>query len=237
MSGAQPDNKRRGERHPWLVSYGRRRGRAFRRHKSGVIESLLPKLLITRDGGENSPEALANSGQPLWLEIGFGGGEHLAAQAERHQHVLFIGCEPYRDGVANLVAEVEERGLDNVRVWDEDARFILEALPDTCISRVFILFPDPWPKIRHQKRRIISQETLSMLAQVMKPGAELLLATDHEDYAIWMLEHVLAHGGFEWTAREQSDWLNPPEGWVRTRYQEKAEAQGRKAVFFRFIRR
>lgn len=224
------------ERHPWLYSFGRRRGRKLGTQKSTLLETLLPKIHINLEGGENSPAALAASGKPIWLEIGFGGGEHLAAQAANYPDVLFIGCEPYIDGVASLLVEIEERGLNNVRIFSDDARFVLSALPDGCIDKVFILFPDPWPKIRHQKRRIVSQETLNMLARIMKPGAELQLATDHVDYSVWMLEQVQAHPDYSWIARQKADWLTPPEGWFPTRYQEKTEAEGRKPIYYRALR-
>lgn len=221
---------------PWLVSYGRRKSRKLSPHKSVLMQELLPRIAVRLGEGDayprNRPAALAAAHPELWVEIGFGGGEHLAEQAARNPDVLLIGCEPYIDGVAKLLTDVEARGLENVRVLADDARLLLEALPEASVARVFILFPDPWPKARHNKRRIVSQETLDLLARVIRPGGELRLATDHADYADWMLEQVLAHAGFQWQAGRQADWKNPPADWVPTRYEQKTRAQGREPVYY-----
>ncbi len=159
-----------------------------------------------------------------WLEIGFGGGEHLAHQAALHPEIGIIGCEPYINGIAGLLKHIDDHKLHNIRIYSEDARLLMERLPDASLERVFILYPDPWPKARHHKRRLISTEFLNALARVMKPGAELRLATDHADYCAWMLEHLLSHSAFEWTAKICDDWLNPPPDWISTRYEQKALA-------------
>ena len=173
----------------------------------------------------------------MWLEIGFGAGEHLAAQAEAHPGIGFIGVEVFENGVARLVAEIDRRGLANIRIFPDDARMLLDALAPASLGRVFILFPDPWPKTRHHKRRLVSTATLDRLAVLMRPGAELRLATDDRDYLAWMLEHATAHPEFAWLARGPADWRERPADWPPTRYEEKARAAGRTPAFLRFARR
>jgi tRNA (guanine-N7-)-methyltransferase len=173
----------------------------------------------------------------VWLEIGFGGGEHLAEQAARQPEVGFIGCEVFESGVARFVGEVARLGLANARVFTDDARLLLAALPPASIGRVFILFPDPWPKARHHKRRLIAKPTLDRLAEIMADGAELRLATDDRGYLAWMLEHTTAHADFLWLARCPADWRDRPPDWPPTRYEEKAVAAGRAPAFLRFARR
>ncbi len=202
-----------------LRSFGRRQGRRLRTTKQGLFETLLPELQISLPEVQNlKPQA------QLWLEIGFGGGEHLAHQAGLHPEVQFIGCEPYVNGIAGLLSHIEEHKLANIRIYTDDARDLIAALPDNSLEQVFILYPDPWPKKRHNKRRIISIEFLDTLARVMKYGAELRLATDSADYAAWMLERLLAHKNFRWKAKTCDDWLSPPAEWISTRYEQKALA-------------
>ena len=160
-----------------------------------------------------------------------------SAQAERHPEIGFIGCEVFENGVGKLLSEIARLGLDNVRVFAEDARLLLDALPSASIDRVFILFPDPWPKRRHHKRRIVSRATLDRLAVIMRDGAELRLATDDDDYLCWMLERLTDHPGFEWLARRAEDWRRRPEDWPPTRYEAKARAADRSPAFLRFRRR
>jgi tRNA (guanine-N7-)-methyltransferase len=173
----------------------------------------------------------------VWLEIGFGAGEHLAWQAERHPDTGFIGCEVFENGIAKLLARIATGRLDNIRIFADDARLLLAALPPASIGRVFILFPDPWPKRRHHKRRIMSDETLDGLAEIMSDGAELRLATDDAGYLCWMLAHVTDHPAFEWLARRPCDWRERPSDWPSTRYEQKARAAGRRPAFLRFRRR
>ena len=173
----------------------------------------------------------------IWLEIGFGGGEHLAAQAECHPATGLIGCEVFENGIVKLLSEIERRHLDNVRIFADDARLLIAALPPASIDRVFILFPDPWPKARHRKRRIVGGETLDRLAEIMTDDAELRLATDESDYLSWMLERITGHPAFEWLARSRGDWRERPKDWPPTRYEEKARAAGRSPTFLRARRR
>ncbi len=202
-----------------LRSFGRRQGRRLRTTKQGLFDELLPRLQISLSQAQSLKPQV-----PIWLEIGFGGGEHLAHQAGLHPEVQFIGCEPYVNGIAGLLSHIDEHELANIRIYTDDARDLVAALPDNSLERVFILYPDPWLKKRHNKRRIISMEFLDSLARVMKVGAELRLATDSSDYATWMLERLLAHKAFKWTAKTCDDWLNPPPEWFSTRYEQKALA-------------
>lgn len=202
-----------------LRSFGRRKGRQLRPTKQGLFESLLPKLEISLEEAKN-----LNPDDKNWLEIGFGGGEHLAHQAGLHPEVKLIGCEPYINGIAGLLTHIDEHKISNIRIYSDDARQLIDALPNACLERVFILYPDPWLKSRHKKRRIISMDFLDSLARVIKNGGELRLATDSADYATWMLERLLAHKNFQWQAKTYKDWLNPPQEWTPTRYEQKALA-------------
>ena len=202
-------------------------------------EELLPRLTITLpEAGSLDPGFLfAEPVAAAWLEIGFGAGEHLAAQAERHPDIGVIGSEAFEDGVVRLIGEIARRGLGNIRLFTDDARLLLAALPAASLGRVFVLFPDPWPKRRHHKRRLIAPATLDLLAFVMEDRAELRLATDDRGYLAWMLEHLTAHPDFRWLARRPADWRERPPDWPATRYEAKARAAGRNPVFLRFIRR
>ena len=173
----------------------------------------------------------------IWLEIGFGAGEHLVANAAAHPDVGFLGAEVFENGVVKLLAEVQRQELGNIRIFVDDARLLLAALPEACLGRVFILFPDPWPKARHHKRRMVSPETLDQLARTMQDGAELRLATDDVGYLRAMLERVPGHPDFEWLARGPADWLQRPPDWPATRYEAKAAAAGRIPHFLRCSRR
>ena len=172
----------------------------------------------------------------LWLEIGFGGGEHLAAQAAANPGTGFIGCEPFINGVASLLAEIDRLGLTNIRIFDDDARLMLKALPDACLGRVFVLFADPWPKKRHHRRRFIAPDTLDQLARLMKDGAELRFASDHMGYVRWALSRLTAHADFQWTAAGPADWRTRPADAVETRYEEKALQKGLSCVYLSFSR-
>ena len=200
---------------------------------------LLPQLsFAVPESGRLDPSSLfAEPPREIWVEIGFGGGEHLAEQAERHPDIGFIGCEVFENGVAKLLGEVERRGLHNVRLYPNDARPLLAALAPHSIGRVFILFPDPWPKARHHKRRLVAPATLDRLAEIMADNAELRLATDDSGYLDWMLEHTTAHPDFRWTARRPVDWRERPADWPATRYEQKACKAGRAPAFLCFTRR
>jgi len=215
------------------VLYGRRRGRSLRGGQKKLMDGLLPSLAIDLPtAGELDLGAIfADPPRSVWLEIGFGGGEHLAALAERHPDTGLIGCEVFENGIAKLLGEIERRRLSNVHMFIDDARLLIAALPTATIARVFILFPDPWPKHRHHKRRIVSPDTLDHLARIMTGGAELQLATDDPGYFSWMLECVTGHLAFTWLARRPCDWLERPPNWLPTRYEEKARVADRPPFF------
>ena len=220
--------------------YGRKRGRKLRPGQQALYDAMLPALRIELPGpGTRVDPAFLFSPakRDLWLEIGFGGGEHLAWQAETHPDTAFIGCEPFVNGLVALFAHVRNRSLGNVRVFDDDARLLLAALPEASLARAFVLFPDPWPKKRHHKRRIICPAILDLLAYALKDGAELRFASDDASYVRWTLDHVTGHGAFSWTARRPRDWRERPADWPETRYEDKAKREGRRCYFLRFVRR
>jgi tRNA (guanine-N7-)-methyltransferase len=180
---------------------------------------------------------LYEPGRELWLEIGFGGGEHLLARAAERPDIGFIGCEPFVNGVAKLLAGIEARGLDNLRVRADDATALIEAAPDAAFSRIYLLYPDPWPKRRQHKRRFVSERNVAALARVLKPGGELRFATDIDDYAGWTLRRFLDSPSFVWEAKTADDWRRPWAGWEPTRYEAKARAAGRASAYLTFRRR
>lgn len=221
------------------ILYGRRRGRPLRRDQQGLVDTLLPRLAVTLPAsGTLDPAALFDvRPREIWVEIGFGGGEHLAAQAAAHRDIGMIGCEVFENGIAKLLGEIARQDLANIRILTDDARLLLAALPPESVGRVFILFPDPWPKQRHHKRRIVTRRTLDRLAEIMTDGAELRLATDDVDYLGWMLARVPVHPAFAWLAEGPEDWRSRPADWPATRYEAKAIAAGRRPYFLRLGRR
>lgn len=202
------------------------------------MSELLPRVGV--DLAKPAPLEIERLFEParsaVWLEIGFGGAEHLIWQARVNPSVGFIGCEPFEDGLVKALSAIEEDGISNLRVWGDDVRPLLRWLPDASLGRVFILFPDPWPKTRHQKRRLFSPALLSELARVMRPGAEVRLATDIGDYVRTALMAVAAAPAFRWTAEGPQDWRVRPDDWPGTRYEAKAEREGRRRYYFRFVR-
>ncbi len=216
--------------------YGRRRGKKLRPGRAALVRELLPKLRVPAEGLVD-PEAFFSPGKrSLWLEIGFGAGEHLAAQAQAHPETGFIGCEPFVNGVAALLAQIQDRDLDNIRIFDEDARLLLPRLPDAAIERVYLLYSDPWPKKRHWNRRFVNSANLDQLARIMVPGGLFRFATDHPGHARWALGQLTRHPVFRWTARGPADWrARPADGFV-TRYEAKARSQGATCVYLEFQR-
>jgi tRNA (guanine-N7-)-methyltransferase len=209
---------------PKFQFYGRRKGKPLRRTHVGLMEGLLPQVAV------DVAAPLANTQDRRWLEIGFGGGEHLAHQAALNPDVTILGAEPYLNGVAKLMAEIEERKLGNVRVHYGDARVLLEALPDACFERVYLLYPDPWPKARQNKRRFVSPSNLVQIHRVLKPAGDFWFASDIDDYVLWTREHVAASKLFT----EHGDDQQPFENWTRTRYEAKALREGRGQNYLRF---
>jgi tRNA (guanine-N7-)-methyltransferase len=211
-----------------LRSYGRIKARALKPRQERLIVDLLPRVAI--DLG--APLAL---GQAAILEIGFGGGEHLVAQAATHPETLFLGVEPFLNGVGSCLRHIDEAGVTNVRLHNGDARDVIAALPDACLTRVYILFPDPWPKTRHHKRRLIQPDFIADLARVIRPGGDVRFATDWEDYANWTLDLFLRSRTFTWTAERADDWRKPWGDHVTTRYEEKKLGDC-APVFLGFVR-
>lgn len=214
-----------------MRSFGRTKSRTLKPRQASLFDTLLPRI-----AANEAHVAAALARGPVWLEIGFGGGEHLAAQAANHSDVTIIGCEPFLNGVGSLLRHIEDGGLNNVLVLADDARPLLARLPDASLERIFILFADPWPKARHNKRRFIQNETVAEFARVLKPGGIARFATDWANYADWALERFLAHPDFVWEAQSPDDWTQPPADHVTTRYETKGLGDC-KPVFFDFIRR
>src|SRR4029453_6241266 len=221
-----------------LRSYGRRRGRALSSRQAGLWRDLLPRIAVAGTAAElANPRCLfPPSVREIWLEIGFGGGEHLLWQAEQHPKVGLLGCEPFQDGVVKVLAAMAEHGRSNIRLSAVAAGSLIRPLPAASIGRTFVLFPDPWPKRRHWKRRLISEGTLAELARVMPPGGELRIATDIAEYAEWILLAVRRQGGFRWTAKATADWRERGSDWPQTRYEAKALRAGRRCSYFHFLR-
>jgi len=219
--------------HPPLRSYGRLKTRTIKPRQAALMETLLPTL--RPPNAPFDPRALKPDADEVWLEIGFGGGEHMAAQAQRHPDLLLIGAEPFQNGVASALRHINEAALTNVRVLDGDARELMANLPDASLDRIFVLFPDPWPKSRHNKRRIVQAETVAEFARLLKPGGKLRFASDWADYVDWSLARFVANPAFRWTAEEAANWRTPPADHITTRYEEKRLGDC-APVFLDFIR-
>ena len=205
--------------HPPLRTFGRVRSRVIKPRQAALMTSLLPEVSVPE--GPFDPRTLKPDAAEIWLEIGFGGGEHLAAQAARRPDVLSLGAEPFLNGVASALRHIEEGRLANVRLHAGDARDLMSALPDACLDRLFILFPDPWPKARHNKRRLIQPDFVAEAARLLKPGGRLRFATDWADYADQALATLRQSADFVWLAERSTDWTSPPADHVTTRYEEK----------------
>ncbi|MET0274222.1 MAG: tRNA (guanosine(46)-N7)-methyltransferase TrmB [Phenylobacterium sp.] len=219
--------------HPPLRSYGRLKSRPIKPRQAALVDARLPGLRIPP--GPLDPMTLKPDAREVWLEIGFGGGEHMAAQAAKAPDVLILGAEPFQNGVASAVRHIDEQGLTNVRLQDGDVRELIARLPDACLARVFILFPDPWPKARHQKRRLVQPDTVEDLARLLKPGGKLRFASDWADYVDQALERLSASPQFRWTGERADDWRVPPADHVTTRYEEKRLGDCAR-VFLDFVR-
>lgn len=226
---------------PWRNFYGRFKGKALRKSQEVVLDEDLDALSPGPVGWDENPDrapldiAGLFGGRELWLEIGFGGGEHLAHLAQARPDIGLIGCEPYLNGVAMLLTKLRKQPAPNLRVHPGDARDLFDVLPEASVARAYLLYPDPWPKARHHRRRFVTQEHLEPLARAMRPGAELRVATDIADYVRQTLEEV-PRAGFDWLAERPGDWRAPWEGWVSTRYEQKALAAGRVPHYLRFRR-
>lgn len=217
--------------------FGRRRGKALRAGRAATMAEALPRLAV-------DPETLPADLRTLFavpvravrLEIGFGGAEHLIHRAGENSDVGYVGVEPFVDGLAKGVSEIERLGFGNVRVFGDDATLLLDRLPDASIAGVDLLYPDPWPKTRHWKRRFVSDRNLARLARVTRSGAEFRFASDIDSYVAWTLAHVARSENFDWTAERADDWRKPFPGWPGTRYEAKAIREGRRGTYLTFRR-
>jgi tRNA (guanine-N7-)-methyltransferase len=219
--------------------FGRRKGHTLRRHHADLIATLLPRLAVDLSAPAPAPlgALLDPTAARMRLEIGFGGGEHLAAEAAADPAAGFIGCEPFVNGMAQALALIERDNLANVRLHHGDAAELLAWLPDAALARIDLLYPDPWPKRRHWKRRFVQDDSVAALARVLADGGELRFASDWADYAAWTLERLLRCPDLAWTAERADDWRKPWAGWTRTRYEAKAIREGRAPCYLVFRRR
>jgi tRNA (guanine-N7-)-methyltransferase len=219
--------------------FGRRKGKKLRPRQAALIETLLPRLLL--DLSNPAPldlRMLFPAGMTdVRIEIGFGGGEHLVAEAERHPASGFIGIEPFVNGMAKTLVAIEERGLANIRLHHGDAAEVLPWLPDAALARVDLIYPDPWPKRRHWKRRFVQEDSVATIARILRRGGEFRFVTDIPSYVGWTLARVLRSGLFTWTAERADDWRNPWPGFLRTRYESKALREARMPCYLIFRRK
>lgn len=222
-----------------LRSFGRRRGRKLSPRQERLMHELLPRvsLPLETEPPANMRKGFAAPVREVWLEIGFGGGEHLLWQARHNPHAGLIGAEPFEDGVVKVLAAIEDEGHGNILLHADDARALLRWLPAASIGRAFVLFPDPWPKRRHLKRRLVNAHFLGQLARVMQTGAELRIGTDIGDYARTILMAFQQSGAFVWRAESPADWRFRPADWPSTRYEEKAIREGRRCYYLCFRRK
>jgi tRNA (guanine-N7-)-methyltransferase len=216
--------------------FGRRKGKQLRERQAEGMATLLPALKL--DLQAPAPAVLSEifpiPVEELRLEIGFGGGEHLVHRAQENLKTGFIGVEPFVNSMAKLLSRVDELGLKNIRVYDDDATQVLDWLPDASLDRIDLLYPDPWPKRKHWKRRFVSAVNLDRFHRVLKPGGLFLFASDIDTYVNWTLIHCRDHGGYQWQAEQSSDWLTPFSGWPGTRYENKARREGRSSAYLTF---
>jgi tRNA (guanine-N7-)-methyltransferase len=222
--------------HPQGAFFGRRKGHRLRPHQADLIEHLLPRLAL--DIGGPPPPALGGLyGAPVdvvRLEIGFGGGEHLIAEARAFPGTGFIGCEPYVNGMAKILAQIEAHNIANIRLFAGDASELLAWAPERSLARIDLIHPDPWPKRRHWKRRFVQDATIAAMARALKPDGEFRFVSDIGDYCAWTLAHFSRSPDFVWTAECAADWREPWPDYTMTRYGRKAEREGRQATYLRF---
>jgi tRNA (guanine-N7-)-methyltransferase len=216
--------------------YGRSSGHKLRQSQQILLDTLLPAIEVPHDG-EITAAKLFGEDRPLHFEIGFGSGEHLASRADMLPDHGFIGAEPFLNGVATALGHVRDQHLANVRLWRGDALEVLQRVPDGELSFIYLLHPDPWPKARHAKRRMVNDGPVDLFAAKLKPGGEFRLATDDPTCLTWSLMVMQRHADkFEWLAETPSDFLQPPGGWMETRYGAKSRREGRRPYYLRYRR-
>ncbi|QND61317.1 tRNA (guanine(46)-N(7))-methyltransferase TrmB [Mesorhizobium huakuii] len=219
--------------------FGRRRGKPVRPQQAAALESGLDayRLDLTAEAPSDLRTLFKAEVSTVRLEIGFGGGEHLLHRAIEAPTTGFIGVEPFVNGMAKMMMAVQARPLANLRVHDDDATRLLDWLPPASLDGIDLLYPDPWPKKKHWKRRFVSPVNLERFARVLKPGSKFRFASDIDTYVNWTLLHCRAHGAFAWQAAEAADWHRPYEGWPGTRYEAKAIREGRRPAYLTFVRK
>jgi tRNA (guanine-N7-)-methyltransferase len=232
MTPSDPDHYRTGSFH------GRRKGKPLRQMQSARMNDLLPRLRLDLDvpSSTNLAELFPVPVREVQLEIGFGGGEHLLAEAIRRPDIGFIGVEPFVNGMAKAVTVVADRNIQNIRFFDDDAIKLLDWLPAASLSRIDLLYPDPWPKKRNWKRRFVSDANVARFARVLNTGAHWRFASDIDTYVDWTLQHVQRSSDFNWQAENCNDWREPWPHWTRTRYETKAVREGRRSCYCTFLR-
>ena len=233
-----PDSPTSGEESRAAAFYGRRKGKPLRLGQATAIEELLPRLAVDLAKPPIEPRALFETPvDDVWVESGFGGGEHLVETAAANPAIGFIGAEPFVNGMAKALVAIHEAGLDQrIRLHHADSILLLDALAPASIGRFYLLYPDPWPKKRHWKRRFVQKDNLDRIARVLRPGGEFRFASDWSPYVDWALKRVLGHPAFVWTAEIADDWRKPWAGWPGTRYEEKAIREGRTPAYLVFRR-
>jgi tRNA (guanine-N7-)-methyltransferase len=238
ISMATPDDDDRAASRE-RAFFGRRKGHRLRSHQLDLMATLLPRLALSleRPPRDHLVEMFSYPLESVRLEIGFGGGENLIAEATTHPAVGFIGCEPFVNGMAKVLALIETNAIGNIRLYAGDAIDLLAWLPDAWLIQIDLLYPDPWPKRRHWKRRFIQDRTVAMLARVLRPGGLFRFATDIPDYAAWTLERLTRAPDFVWTAERADDWRKPWPGFCGTRYEAKAKREGRVPCYLEFCRK
>jgi tRNA (guanine-N7-)-methyltransferase len=227
------------DQHPTRATeafFGRRKGKPLRERQAEGIATLLPalKLDLLAPAPVDLKELFPVPVDRVRLEIGFGGGEHLIHRAQEQSGTGFIGVEPFVNSMAKLLSRVDALGLNNIRVYDDDATQVLDWLPEASVDQIDLLYPDPWPKRKHWKRRFVSQVNLDRFHRVLKPGGLFCFASDIDTYVNWTLLHCRDHGGFDWQAEQSTDWLTPFAGWPGTRYENKARREGRSSAYLTF---
>ena len=226
-----------GEKHQKHRFYGRRKGHKLRPGRKILIEKLLPDVIIPlcSDRKPLNPAFLFNPPvKKIWMEIGFGAGEHLAYHAQTNPSVGFLGIEPFMNGVANLLKTIDQEELKNIRLLNDDVWLLIRNLAENSLDRVFLLFPDPWPKKRHNRRRLFSNALLDQLSHKMLPQGELRFASDNICYVRHALEVIVKRKDFIWSPRDSDDWKKPPADTIKTRYEAKAEIAGDPIVYLTF---
>jgi tRNA (guanine-N7-)-methyltransferase len=204
------------------------------------METVLPRIRVPLpdDSSTLSLDGLFDGPKrAYWMEIGFGSGEHLAALAEANPDIGFIGCEPFINGVAALVSVIDERKLENIRIFDDDVNLLFASLPDACFDRIYLPYADPWPKTRHHRRRMVQPNTVVTFSRLLQDDAEFRFASDHMPYIQWTLGHVTDNSDFQWLARSAADWRTRPTDSIETRYEAKARGKGSACVYLQFRRR